>query len=983
VSFSLAETFRDWQEVPGAAHGFTEEPVPLSVFVQDKKYLGNPELSTEQYEAVRHIEKVYYPDTYALLAASSDREIRDYWRQQCRMVNLITLEWGKGSGKDHICRTGALRIAYLLLCLPDPQAYYAMPAQDTIHLLNVASSAPQASRAFFAPLRRAVARPGNWFENMGVEVVEVRDPRQRYKARQQNVRALQDTIRFAHGVEAISGHSDADSQEGLNLLAGFMDEVDAFKSRAELAKLRGNQLRESSSSAESVLAMLQTSASTRFPEVYKVARISYPRYLGSTIQQLRARGQKDIEELGEKSRHYVSGPKATWEVNPRVPGKHVFAEDYREDPVMAAAKYECRPSRAVNPYFANMLAVEACLEEHPEPPLAVSYVRDGHAWRPSYSFAQRLYPVRGAAYAMHADMAISRDRAGIALAHVARWDEVTATGHDERGREVQVLEPRPVVRVDFSAAFEADIGADPPREIQVRWFRDLCFELIRRGFNIRLVTMDGFQCVSGDVDIPLLDGTTKTMRELEGSSPFWVYSISNGRIVPGLCTKAWCTGVREDMVEVELDNGEKVRTTSDHRWMLRDGSYRRADQLRPDDSLMPLYRRLRPLSKDWPEALYEQVWHPEPDGSGKRWRFTHSMVSHYCYGPVPKGWVTHHKNVTPSDNRPENLVQMTSREHSDLHARMAEGRFVQLWADPEWRAAHRERLSRYSTEVQLGKTGKDSRRYRHDITFEDILLTAQQLLAEGAALNWRPVAARLGCAQDLLYARLREAGFASWQEFKWSIQPQTASAAAMARYREKRRAVNHKVVAVRPSYPEKVYDLQVEEHHNFAVGAGVFVHNSADSLQIFEAHGIETDRVSTDLSEEPWRALRNLAYEDRLRGYKDPLLLAELAGLSKLPNGKIDHPADGSKDVADAVACACTGAIVLGGQEDPTGARAWVSGGWVTPERPGELPEGMPSGTGALAFDGELPDYHAAVPSQVGGDGWLFSDTGEAYTGMV
>ena len=653
MSGLLSGTFRDWQEIPEGVHGFTEEPVPLSVFVQDRRYLSNPRLSDEQYEAVRHIEKVYYPETCRLLTTSADPDIRTYWSTPCRMTNLLTLEWGKGAGKDHICRVGSLRIAYLLQCLPDPQAYYEMPAQDTIHLLNVASSAPQASRAFFAPLRRAVARPGNWFENQGVEVVEVRNPRDRTKARAQqpNVRALQDTIRFAHGVEAISGHSDADSQEGLNLLAGFMDEVDAFKSRAELAKLRGNQLRESSTSAESVLAMLQTSASTRFPEIYKVVRISYPRYLGSTIQQLRVRGQADIEERGETSRHYVSGPKATWEVNPRVPGKHVFAEDYREDPVMAAAKYECRPSRAVNPYFANMVAVEACLEEHPEPPLRVSYIRDGRAWKPVYGFASRLYPVMGAAYAIHADMAISRDRAGIALAHVARWDEVAAVGQDYRGREVEVREPRPVVRVDFSLAFEADISASPPLEIQIRWFRDLILELIRRGFNVRRATMDGFQ--------------------------------------------------------------------------------------------------------------------------------------------------------------------------------------------------------------------------------------------------------------------------------------------------------------------------------------------SSDSLQIIETHGIETDRVSTDLSEEPWRGLRDLAYEDRLRGFKDPLLVTELAGLSKLPNGKIDHPGDGSKDVADAVACACTGAVVLGGREDPSGARAYQSPDWPQPEPADELPEGMP-GMGGLAFDGELPDYVAAgVPEQVNGPGWLFADTGEAYGGSV
>jgi hypothetical protein len=107
VSGFLSEAFRSWQDIPEAGHGFTEEPVPLSVFVQDRKYLANPELSDEQYEAVRHIEKVYYPDTYALLAQSSDREVREYWREPCRMVNLITLEWGKGAGLPHVKITSA------------------------------------------------------------------------------------------------------------------------------------------------------------------------------------------------------------------------------------------------------------------------------------------------------------------------------------------------------------------------------------------------------------------------------------------------------------------------------------------------------------------------------------------------------------------------------------------------------------------------------------------------------------------------------------------------------------------------------------------------------------------------------------------------------------------------------------------------------------------------------------------------------------
>jgi hypothetical protein len=59
------------------------------------------------------------------------------------------------------------------------------------------------------------------------------------------------------------------------------------------------------------------------------------------------------------SRQYVSGPLATWEVNPRVKGKHQFASDYRNDPNAAAAKYECKPTRAIDAYFRNPIFKQA------------------------------------------------------------------------------------------------------------------------------------------------------------------------------------------------------------------------------------------------------------------------------------------------------------------------------------------------------------------------------------------------------------------------------------------------------------------------------------------------------------------------------------------------------------------------------------------------------------------------------------------------
>ena len=72
--------------------------------------------------------------------------------------------------------------------------------------------------------------------------------------------------------------------------------------------------------------MLKTSASTRFPQNYKRVAISYPRFLGSTIQQLTEEAKTDIAKVGDQvSIYFSSGPYATWDVNPRIKGPEDFA----------------------------------------------------------------------------------------------------------------------------------------------------------------------------------------------------------------------------------------------------------------------------------------------------------------------------------------------------------------------------------------------------------------------------------------------------------------------------------------------------------------------------------------------------------------------------------------------------------------------------------------------------------------------------------
>ncbi len=126
-------------------------------------------------------------------------------------------------------------------------------------------------------------------------------------------------------------------------------------------------------------------------------------------------------------------------------------------------------------------------------------------------------------------------------------------------------------------------------------------------------------CFTGDTLVPLADGQTHTMRDLaQRDQPFVVFSITpTQRIV---AARATCHQTRESMalVEVELDNGETIRCTPDHRFMLRDGSYCEARNLEAQTSLMPFYSRCnengvevqQPDSGTWqrvaPDAIFTQ-----------------------------------------------------------------------------------------------------------------------------------------------------------------------------------------------------------------------------------------------------------------------------------------------------------------------------------------------------------------------------------------
>ena len=78
--------------------------------------------------------------------------------------------------------------------------------------------------------------------------------------------------------------------------------------------------------------------------------------------------------------------------------------------------------------------------------------------------------------------------------------------------------------------------------------------------------------------------------------------------------------------------------------------------------------------------------------------------------------------------------------------------------------------------------------------------------------------------------------------------------------------------------------------------------NSVDLVQSLNARGIPTSVLSVDTSIEPYANLKNAAYEGRVLCHEMPILKSEIERLELVNGEKVDHPAKGSKDCADAVA---------------------------------------------------------------------------------
>lgn len=209
-------------------------------------------------------------------------------------------------------------------------------------------------------------------------------------------------------------------------------------------------------------------------------------------------------------------------------------------------------------------------------------------------------------------------------------------------------------------------------------------------FSLRYPLIEGqgnFGCFAKDTKIRLTDGRALNFEELiketkQGKKNYtYTFNPEKQRIEIAEIIKPRLTRKKAEIIKVTLDNGEEIKCTPDHLFMLRDGTYRRAKNLKPQDSLMPLYLKYYDGRDASNLKGYEMTYQPLRD----KWELIHHLADKWnLENNIYKrstGRIRHHRDFNKLNNNPDNIQRIQWSQHWGLHKEIAARRHK---SDPEY-----------------------------------------------------------------------------------------------------------------------------------------------------------------------------------------------------------------------------------------------------------------------------------------------------------
>jgi len=517
--------FNDFLEALQDNH-FEEIPVDVKTFVESLDYLGQPPLSSIQYDVVEAMSQIYRKEDLQVLLGTENGS--QHYTKYTK--NEIILQLGKGSGKDFVSTVACAYVVYKLLCLKDPARYYGKPAGDAIDIINVAINAEQAKNVFFKGFKTKIEK-SPWFAGKY-------DPKV-------------NSIGFDKSITVYSGHSERESHEGLNLFMAVLDEISGFATEVGTGNDQGK-------TADNIYKAFRGTVDSRFPDLGKVVLLSFPRYNGDFISKRYEEVimEKDVIERRHKfiiNEELPEGPdnefeivweedhiksykyprmfalkRPTWEVNPtrKIDDfKIAFLTDLGD----AMMRFLCTPTYSSDAFFKQRDKLEKCMTlRNP----VDTYKR----------FEENFKPDPDKVYYVHADLAQKHDKCAVAIAHVERWVNIQVIKDYE-----QVA---PIVVVDAVAWWEPKIQGPVDLSEVKKWIMNLR----REGFNIGMVTFDRWQSFDIQQELKAVGMRTDTVSVAKKHYEDLAMMVYEERVAIPMIPL-----LLEEMSELKItDNGKRV-----------------------------------------------------------------------------------------------------------------------------------------------------------------------------------------------------------------------------------------------------------------------------------------------------------------------------------------------------------------------------------------------------------------------------------------
>lgn len=392
---------------------------------------------------------------------------------------IIILEGAPGCGKSFTSSCIFAYSIYRMLCLRNPQKTFGLARGTLMCAMNMGVNELNAKNVIFNEIKARIDNSPFY---------------QKYFRPDDDVKSM---MNFDKKISLIPGNSKMSFPLGFNVFCAAMDDC-AWYQDTDLLDI-----------GKEMFNALDKRISRRYPtcDWAYLLMVSNPSYNAKWIERMQERALENPEKIWAMRR-------TIWEAKPWIYCGETFEyegraipiehkDDYEKDPVTAERDLESKPSAALMPFFKSLIPVYQSLNKSIKNPVEGKFFN---------IISPDFKPYSDSNYFMHLDLAKNKCSAAFAL---SRWVSTNK------------------IRVDLIMRFDPKVLGG---EINFEDVREYIYLLKEMGFNIRKITLDGFQSVD-TIQILKRKGFTADNLSLDRSDV--PYETFKSKVLEGIVEFPW------------------------------------------------------------------------------------------------------------------------------------------------------------------------------------------------------------------------------------------------------------------------------------------------------------------------------------------------------------------------------------------------------------------------------------------------------------